>query len=210
MLHGHLLLTEELNLQDLKLRRLPGMYVPKPDPRFPDANLNPLFIQDRVVTLDFIKKAMIVRSRERFQNDLDMVTDKLAKQTILPWYGYEQAFVPVFVNGTNQALALIETGADDITMNLDYAKDQDATLESAIKYLPTGEEFPYYRTPLRMSIGHFEISRNNTDVWSFKKMADPLSGLMPDILLGPGFFNGRFVVTFDPFQKRILIMEFSF
>jgi hypothetical protein len=199
-----------LNLQDLKLQRLPGMYVPKPTPQFPDANLNPLFIQDRVVTLDFIKKLLIVRTSERFHDDLAHSASKQARQSILPWYGYDQAFVPVLVNGTNQALALIETGADDITMNLDYAKDQDATLETAIKYLPTGEEFPYYRTPLRMNIGHFNIHRNSTEVWSFKKMADPLTGLMPEILLGPGFFSGRFVVTFDPFNKRILITEFSF
>jgi hypothetical protein len=210
MLHGHLLITRQIDFRDFTLQNLPGMYVPKPRSVYPDANLNPLFIKDRVVTLDFIQKQMILRTEEKFKDDLAQTSQNTEKAVTLPWYGYEQVFVPAVVNNEHKALAMLETGAEDITVNLDFARQHKLALEPAIKYLPTGKEFLYHKTPLQISIGHLHFQREETDVWFFERMADSLTGLMPDALLGPDLFWERFALTFDPYQKKILITEFSF
>ena len=210
MLHGHLLLTKRVDFRNLVLQHMPGMYVPKPHPDFPEANLNPLFIRDRVVTLDFRNKELILRTKERLHEDIMQVSSQSKKIVTLPWYGYEQAFIPVVVNNTHKALAMVETGAEDITVNLDFAQWHRLVLEPAIKYLPTCKEFPFHKTPFQMSIGHFRMQRWKADVWSLERLADPITGFMPDILLGPDLFKERFVLTFDPYQKLILITDFSF
>jgi tetratricopeptide (TPR) repeat protein len=210
MIHGHLLLTKQLDFPDITLQHLTGMYVPKPHPNYPEANLNPLFIRDRVVTLDFKNKELILRTKERFHEDIMQVSSQSEKVVTLPWYGYEQAFIPVVVNNRHKALAMIETGAQEITVNLDFALWHRLPLEPAIKYLSTGKEFSYHKIPLQMSIGHFRMQRRATDVWSLERLADPLTGLIPDILLGPDLFKERYVVTFNPYEKTIIITEFSF
>jgi tetratricopeptide (TPR) repeat protein len=207
MLHGDLLLTKRVAFQDFTLNHLPGMYIPKPHPDYPDANLNPLFIKDRVVTLDFRNKELILRTKEWFQEDLALASAQPEKTAKLPWYGYEQAFIPVLVNKTHEALAMIETGAEDITVNLDFARWHGLDLKPAVRYLSTGKEFPYHSTSCLVSIGQFRMQREAADVWFFHKLPDPITGLMPDILLGPNLFKDRFVLTFDPYQKIILISE---
>lgn len=210
MVHGHYLLTKQIYFRNFTLLHMPGIYVPKPFPGYPEANLNPLAIKDRVVTLDFIHNELVLRTKDRFHDDLGRASSHAEKLVSLPWYGYEQAFIPVMVNNEQRALAMIETGAEDITINLDFARRSGLTLEPATKYLQTGKEFSYHTTLIRMDIGHLEIRREETPVWFLEKMADPLSGLMPDVLLGPDFFKERFVLTFDPFQKIIIISEMSF
>jgi tetratricopeptide (TPR) repeat protein len=208
--HGHLLLTKQLAFKDFTLDHLSGMYVPKPQPGYPEANLNPLFIKNRMVSLDFRNKELILRTKERFQKDLVLVSSQPEKAVKLPWYGYEQALFPVKINAAHEALAMIETGAEDVTINLDFALRQGLDLKPAIKYLPSGKEFPYHKTSCLISIGRFKLQRQAADVWFFDKLVDPITGLMPDVLLGPEFFEGRHVLTFDPFQKKILISDFSF
>ena len=209
-LHGHHLFTKQIKFRDLMLRQLPGLYVPKPRLDYPEANLNPLYIKDRIVTLDFINKEMILRSKERFHDDFAQVSAPTDKAVTLPWYGYEQAFIPVLVNNELTALAMIETGAEDITVNLDFARRHRLSLEPEVKYLPTGKEFLYHKAPIRIQIGPFKSQRRAADVWLLDSLADPITGIMPDILLGPDFFKDRFVLTFDPYQKSILLTEFSF
>ena len=210
MIHGHYLLTKQIHFRNFALQHVPGIFVPKPSPDYPDANMNPLFIKDRVVTMDFIHNELILRSRDRFLDDLQRASSQAKKPLSLPWYGYEQAFLPVRINDEHRALAMIETGAEDITLNLDFARRTRLVLEPAVKYLRTGKEFLFHITPIQMQIGRFRILREETQVWSLEKMADPLSGLMPDVLLGPDFFKERFVLTFDPYRRIILIGEISF
>lgn len=210
MIYGHLLLTKRAEFRDFTLNHLPGMYIPKPHADYPEANLNPLFIKDRVVTLDFLNKQMILRTKERFQEDLEQASAQSEKAVKLPWYGYEQALIPIVVNNAHMALAMVETGAEDITVNLDFARWHGLDLKPAIKYLATGREFPYHNTPFQIDIGRFRLQRQAADVWFLKTLADPITGFMPDILLGPDLFNGRFVLTFDPFQRIILISEYFF
>jgi hypothetical protein len=83
-------------------------------------------------------------------------------------------------------------------------------LKKAIKYLPTGKELPHHITPLQMNLGHFLMRRRAAVVWPLERLADPLIGLTPDILLGPDLFKERFILSFDPYQKKIFITEFSF
>lgn len=210
MLHGHLIFTKRIDLRDLAIQNLPGMYLPKPHPDYPEGNLNPLFIKDRVVTLDFINKQMILRTKERFQADLMKTSSESEEVITSPWYGYEQAFLPAVINGTHKALAMIETGAEDIIVNLELAQKQGWRIERMNKYLPSGKEFSYHKTSLQMSIGSIGFQRQSADVWSLDRLADPLTGFIPDILLGPEVFEDKYVLTFDPFQKKILITEFSF
>jgi len=210
MVHGHYLLTKQIYFRNVTLQHMPGIYVPKPFPGYPEANLNPLAIKDRVVTMDFIHNELVLRTKDRFHDDLDRASARAEKLVSLPWYGYEQAFIPVMVNNEHRALAMIETGAEDITINLDFAQRSGLALELATKYLQTGKELSYHLTPIRMDIGHLRIRREETTVWFLEKMADLLSGFMPDVLLGPDFFKERFVLTFDPFQKIIIISEMSF
>lgn len=210
MLHGHLILTKHIDFGDLTIQNLPGMYLPKPHPDYPEGNLNPLFIQDRVVTLDFIKKQMILRTKERFLADLAKAPSKSEKSMTSPWYGYEQALLPAVINGTHRVIAMIETGAGDITVNQELARHQKWPMEKAVKYLPSGKEFSYHKAPLQLSIGSLAFQRQSAEVWSLDRLADPITGFIPDILLGPEVFEDKYVLTFDPSQKRILISGYSF
>lgn len=209
-LHGYLILTERIDIGELTIQYLPGMYVPAPHPDYPEANLNPLFINDRVITLDFIEKKMVVRTRERFHQDIEEAVSQQKKIVTIPWYGYEQAFIPAVVNGGYEALAMVETGAEDITLNLDFARRSQLPLEPAIKYLATGKKFEYFKTFFRMNLGEIGIQRHAADVWSMERIADPITGLTPDIILGPIFFRENYALTFDPYRKMIVITEFSF
>jgi hypothetical protein len=210
MLHGHLILTGHVDFGNLTLQDLPGMYIPKPHPDYPEANLNPLFIQDRVVTLDFIKKRMILRTKERFQADLTNAPSISAKAMTSPWYGYEQAFLPAVINGIHPVLVMIETGAGDITVNLELARRHRWHMEMATRYLPSGKEFSYHKASLQLSLGSLRFRRQSAEVWPLDRLADPITGFVPDVLLGPEVFKDKYVLTFDPFQKRILITGYSF
>jgi tetratricopeptide (TPR) repeat protein len=210
MLHGHLILTEHIDFGDLTIQNLPGVYIPKPHPGYPEGNLNPLFIQDRVVTLDFIKKRMILRTKERFHADLANSPSKSEKIMTSPWYGYEQAFLPAVINGAHRILAMIETGAGDITVNLEFAQQHRWHMEEAAKYLPSGKEFSYHKASLQLNIGSLGFRRRSAEVWSLDRLADPITGFIPDILLGPEVFKNKYALTFDPFRKKILITGYSF
>lgn len=209
LLHGEYILTEKLELGPLSLTDLTGMYVPKPHPAYPDANLNPLFIKDRVITLDFIKEALISRSEERFRDDLDQSLSDVGSPIILPWYGYEEAFIPVTINGDRNALAMLETGAGDVTLRLDYAKGRQMPLEPSVMTLASGKQFIFQRTPLSLQLGRFRFDRPAAEVWALGQFTDYLTGFTPDVILGPDFLNNKWAVSFDPFERRIVLSDRS-
>jgi tetratricopeptide (TPR) repeat protein len=209
LLHGQHIFTERLEFGYLSLRNLAGMYVPKLHPGYPDANLNPLFIKDRVITLDFIKEVLILRSEERFQNDLDSISARSSRPLILPWYGYKEAFVPVTINGNWKALAILETGAEDITLSLDFAKSHQMPLEPAVRYIASGKQFLFHRTPLTLYLGPLMFERPAAEVWALGQLTDPITGFAPDVIVGPDFFKKRWTISFDSFEHRVILSNYS-
>jgi len=210
LLHGHHIYTEQVDLGTFSIHHLLGLYIPKPYPSYPEANLNPVFIKDHVVTLDFQTDQFIIRSKNKFQEDLEHIQENPENMAILPWYGYEQPFIPVIVGESQQALALVETGAEDISLRLDFAQKSQMPLQSADRYLATGKKYSYQKTNVKVTVGPYLFERAEAEVWPLDRFADPLIGLAPDIIIGPMALKDKFVISFDPFEKRIILTHRSF
>jgi len=194
--------AKSLKLENLQINDLVGLYIPKPRPDFCDANLNPVFIRDRVVTIDFISKQLLLRTKEKFDQDLDSVSPQ--RYTKLPWYGYKSGYIPVQVN-TRDGLAMIETGAQDIGIKLDFARKLGLSLLPRTKYLSDGKVYTYFKTGMRMAAGPFSFERNVAEVWPFDRFYDHLTGLTADVYIGPLALADRFSITFDPFDNIIIL-----
>jgi len=206
-LDGYHIHTKSVTLNGCKINNLKGLYIPKPYPDFFDANFNPIFIRNVVVTIDCIKKQLEFRKKEVFERDISAIQ---AQNLIrLPWYGYERAFLPVQVNGKKRGLGMIETGAEDISMKLDFAKRLGYRLESRMKYLANGKVYRFFETALQIFLGEFLFERKNAEVWSFDRFYNRISGLTADVILGPLAFVGKFSISFDPFTKEIIIVSGS-
>ncbi len=202
VMDGYRIYAKSLKLKNLQINNLVGLYVPKPRPDFYDANLNPVFIRDRVVTIDFISKQLFLRTKEKYDQDLDAVPSH--RYTKLPWYGYRSGYIPVQIN-TRDGLAMIETGAQDIGIKLDFAHKLGLSLLPKTRYLPDGKVYTYYKTGIKMAAGPFSFERNAAEVWPFDRFYDHLTGLTADVYIGPLALAGRFSITFDPFDNKIIL-----
>jgi tetratricopeptide (TPR) repeat protein len=180
-----------------------GIYVPKPHPDYLDANLNPAFIRNRVVTIDFIKNQLILRTKERFTRDQASVQQTHGVYR-LPWYGYKSAFVPVTVL-EKKGLAVIETGAQDVALKLNFVQELGLTLTPRVKYLATGQVTRYHQAPVMLFLGNFCFRREAADIWPFSRFYNRLTGLSADVFIGPEAFRGKYVVSFDPFDKKVVL-----
>ena len=202
LMEGTAILTEKLAFGALRLTGLAGLYVPKPQPEFYDANLNPSFIRNRVVTLDYVERQLRLGlpgiPRPEHAGTAAESTGKI------PRFGYRHVYVPVKVGGVD-GLALIETGAKDISLRLEFARRLGWPLAARTRYLANGESVSYHVTPLRVTLGPFVFERDAAEVWPFQQLMDPLSGLMPDVVIGPEALAGSFVLTFDPFEDLVLL-----
>jgi hypothetical protein len=204
-LDGYRIYNEKLDLDGLEIFHLVGYYIPKPRPDFFDANFNPSFIRNRVVTLDGQQKKMILRSKKAFDLYLNAIPSRRVVK--LPWYGYEQVFVPVVVNRIHSGLGIIETGAEDIAIKLDFARIIQLPLLPRLKYLSNGRIFRFFETSVDVSLGMFRFERKSAEVWSFNRFSRHLSGLKADVVLGPQVFLGNgYIVSFDPFD-RVMVVE---
>jgi tetratricopeptide (TPR) repeat protein len=192
-----------VDFNSFKVLHVNGIYVPKPHPDYLDANLNPAFIRNRVVTVDFIKNQLVLRTKERFNRDLASAqqTEGICR---LPWYGYKSTFVPVTVL-EKKGLAIIETGARDIALKLDFARVLGLPLTPRVKYLATGQVTRYHQAPVMFFLGDFRFRREAADVWPFSRFYNRLTGLSADVFIGPAAFRGKYVVSFDPFDKQVIL-----
>jgi len=202
LLEGFLILTKKLEYEALRLTGLPGLYVPKPQPEFYDANLNPSFVRNRVVTLDYVERQLRLSLPGVSRPNLAQKTAAGTGET--PWFGYRRVYVPVKVGGM-EGLALIETGAKDISLRLEFARRLGWPLAARTKYLASGEAVSYHVTPLEVTLGRFIFKRDAAEVWPFQQLMDPLSGLIPDVVIGPEALAGSFILTFDPFENLVLL-----
>jgi len=179
-----------------------GIYVPKPQPDFYDANLNPAFIRNRVVALDFIERRFRLAVREAAGSDSRRPDADRPLKT--PWFGDQGVYVPMKAGGRD-GLALIETGARDISINLDFARGLGLPLEARTRYLAGGEPASYHVTPVTIALGSAVFERKEAEVWPFRQLMDPLTGLIPDAVIGPEALDGEFVLTLDPFENTVIL-----
>lgn len=210
-LHGTYIYSKRLDFGKFSINHLTGTYIPKPHQRYHEANFNPSFIRNRVVTLDYIGEKLILRTKERFDQDLNSAaTSQSGHFTKLPWFGYKLSFIPVLVSGKADALAMIETGAADITLRLDFARKLRLNLEPAVKYVSTGKEFRYHKSSIKISAGPFQFTRGAAEVWPLDRFFNRITGLAPDVIIGPSALKGRLVLSFDPFDKKIILADTSY
>ncbi len=211
LFYGHHIYCDYVDLGDVKIDHVFGAFVPKPHPSFHDANLNPAFIRDRVVTLDFIRETLVIRTKEKFARDLSSaISGQFKHFTTLPWYGYEHAYIPVIAEGEKNVLAMIETGAEDIALRLDFARKYHLPLKPEVKYLATGEIIHYFKTPLKITAGGFHFNRNAADVWPLDRFYDRITGLSPTVFVGPTALKGKLTVSLDPWEKTIVLADIPF
>jgi tetratricopeptide (TPR) repeat protein len=202
LMEGSSIFTKKLEYEGLSLTGLPGLYVPKPQPEFFDANLNPSFIRNRVVTLDYVARQLRLSLPGISRPDLARTAAEGTGK--ISWFGYRHVYVPVKVGGVD-GLALIETGAKDISLRLEFARRLGWPLAARTRYLASGETVSYHVTPLRVTLGPFIFERDAAEVWPFQQLMDPLSGLIPDVVIGPEALAGSFILTFDPFEDLVLL-----
>lgn len=200
-LDGYRISTESLDFGDFQLNHLTGFYIPKPRSDFFDANLNPVFIRNRVVSLDGPGKRFILRKKSAFDRYISKKDG--SRRVVLPWLGYEQPFFPLRLNGFN-GLGIIETGARDIGILLDFARLLELPLKPGIRYLANGKVYRFFKTPATIHLGALELRRNEAEVWSFDRFYQHLTGLKADVVLGPMVFWDTCILSFDPFEKTVV------
>lgn len=209
ILDGYYIYSESVRFDNFKINHLIGLYVPKPHPDFYDANLNPIVIRNRVVTIDYEKKQVILRTKDAFDRYMDSL-DSLQKGNLskLPWYGYKDVLVPVIVNGKSEGLAVIETGAEEIALRLDFARHLGLELEPGIKYLANGKVFRYFKTCVKISAGSFLFDKKGAEVWPLDRFYNRLTGLAPDVIIGPVTLRKeKFILSFDPYEKQVILQK---
>lgn len=204
-LDGFNIYCKTLAFDTFMIWNLFGIYVPKPNPEFFDANLNPIFIKNRVITFDFIKNTFILRTKERFKKDILSRTDK--EVMLIPWFGHKYPLVPILCNKA-RGLAVIETGAENITIRLDKAKELNLPMIEKSKYLSNGKIFKYFLTFAEVQLGKYLFVRNSAEVWPIEKFLNRVSGFSPHMIFGPIAFEKKFVVSFIPFEN-IIVFEYE-
>lgn len=195
------LVTSALDFGPFRLSRLQGLFFPKPREAYFDGNLNPIFIQDRVVTMDYVNNRFLLRTKERFERDLSEIPK--TRFTRVPFYGWEWPFVPVKVNGYADTLAMIETGAEDIHVKLEFARFINMPLQEAVKTF-RGREYSHHKGNLDALVGTFLFHRSEVEVWP-RRFSDNITGLSDSVMIGPVALEGTFIVHFDPFDNQVIL-----
>ncbi|NOX88065.1 MAG: hypothetical protein GXO77_03495 [Calditrichaeota bacterium] len=202
-LKSKFILTPEVDFGDFKISDLKGIFFPKPRKEYFDANLNPIFIRDRVVTIDFINNKFVLRSKKRFDEDLAKTpANSLSK---VRFYGYEWAFAPVQINGYASGLAIIETGAEDISVKLKYAQFINLPLTPKVKTF-RGKEYEYHVSDIDLMLGVFLFRRPQVEIWQ-KRFYDTITGLCDNVVIGPWALEGKFILSFDPFDNVVVLQR---
>lgn len=206
-LSGYNQYNKLFDLGEFKVKDLIGVYVPKPRPDYPDANLNPAFIDGYVTTLDFFQNRFILQTTTEFERQIRTIPE--VNICILPWYGDKYVFIPVTVN-QNAGLAMIETGAEDIAVKLDFAHKNRMALIPQSKYQGEGDKVDYFKTEVTLTIGKFQINNKAAEVWEFKNFHNPLKCFSPDLIIGPKAFKGKYSISFNPISSQVYIIRADF
>lgn len=204
-LDGFNIFSRALNFDGFSVKGMFGTYVPKPRSDFFDANLNPAMLRNRIVSLDFINNLMILRTRERFESD---ITEKKKTEVMkIPWYGYNYTMVPVICNSKN-SFAVIETGAENISVRSDFASEIGVPMVPRSKYLSNGKVFKYSLGAVNVQLGKYIFVRKQAEIWPLKRFRNLMTGFAPHIIIGPEALWGKFIVSFVP-EENILVFEYE-
>jgi hypothetical protein len=201
---GFRILTDTLQFGDWKINNLLGVYFSKPTEGSYDAMLNPYWIRDRVVTIDFSHDSLIVSTHEEFDRALASIPDD--RISSLRVYGYRVPFVHVEVNGVDTALAMIETGAQDIWVNDRYADWIKLPVTKSTQVDSKGISHQLVRTGVTILMGNITINRNAALVLP-SKFRDEITGVHDQIMIGPKALRGRGRVAIDAGNRRIVLIN---
>lgn len=196
-------IIEKIDFCGLKLFNLKGYYFKKPRENYFDANLNPLFIRDYVVSIDFINNKFILRTPEQFKKDLREIEAALI--TKVPLYGDQWPFIPVKVNGYAEALAMIETGAEDLSAKLEFAEFIHMPLTAATKEFRQ-KKYDYHKGKLEVMLGEFLFQRPEVEIWP-KRFFDTECGLYDHIMIGPWALEGNYILHIDPVKNEVILQK---
>lgn len=186
------------------IRDLIGVYVPKPSPEYPDVNFNPAFIDNHISTLDFIQNRFILRTEAEFAGYIQTIPEE--NISVFPWYGDKYVFIPVKVD-QNDGLAMLETGAADIALKLDFARKIQMAMNPEVKYLGNGSKVSYFKSQTSVRLGKFLFRRENAEVWEFKDFHNPIKCFSPDVIIGPDTFRDKYSVSLNPLTKEVIIIK---
>jgi len=204
-LDGFNILCKTVNFGDFQISGLFGNYIPKPHKDFFDANLNPAMISNRVVSFDFINNRLILRTYDLFFREIEKTTKMEVMK--IPWYGYKYPMVPVLCNSKN-GLAVLETGAKNISIKKSFAKSLRITFSERSKYLSNGNVFKYSLGPVNVQLGKYLFVRKNAEIWPLKQFKNRLSGFSPHLIIGPEALDGKFIVSIAP-RNNIIVFEYE-
>ncbi len=200
-LDGFSIYCKSLNLGDLSIKNLYGIYIPKPYSSFYDANLNPIYIRNRIISLDMIKRKVFFRTKERFMEYLEKNSKTEVFET--RWFGNRYPLLPVIISGVN-TFAILETGAEDISLREDFAKKIKSFLIPKSKFLSNGKKFNYFLSSAKIQMGKYIFVRKNAQVWPLKKYLNDFNGFSADAVIGPDAFKDKFVISFLPEDNKIV------
>jgi hypothetical protein len=198
-LTGYRIVTDSLNLGSAVIRNAHGISFQKPDGEFYDANLNPFFIRNRVVTIDYVGSRLIFRTKDRFESDIAADSSEVTR---VPCYGYRSPLVPVTMNDSLSAIALIETGADDISIHADFTAHLGVSLQVA----GSSDSPQSAPLPFSMDVGGAVFERAGAQIRP-ARFRDEITGLSYDVMIGSGAFDRKYIVSFDPFDRTMILQR---
>ena len=193
------LFADSIVLGGFVLRNVPAVASPKVREPYWDANLNPFFVRGRVVTLDYVTGRVIVRTKEQFDRDIGS-PDPVAR---VPMYDPDRPYVMAEVNG-HRATAMIETGAEILSLTAEFAEQAGLPLRSGTRRW-RDRVLDVRRTDVDVRIGGLPFFRDSVEAWP-GRVADLCTGLLYDVVIGPGSLEDRFSLSYDPFD-RVVVLE---
>lgn len=196
---SHELLAPRLEFDGFALENVPGVSFPKPREPYFDANLNPGFMAGRVVTIDVPGRRVLLRTPERFQRDLAAVDGPIAR---LPLLHSDYFYVPATAAGA-PALALVETGAEDLGVAAGWAERAGVeVMDTTITW--RGKPYPLRKATVAVELGGITVGPRRASVGEVRGY--PPSGTRWDLMLGPGVFRDL-VLSFDPVERTLVVHE---
>ncbi|MFO7892112.1 MAG: retropepsin-like aspartic protease [Longimicrobiales bacterium] len=192
--------ADRVDFGGLTLRHVPAVASPKIREPYWDANLNPFFIRHRVVTLDYVTGRMIVRTRARFDRDLATADHPVAR---VPMYDPDRPYIMADVNG-RRATAVIETGAEVLSLTAEFAEHAGLPLRDGTRQW-RDRVLDVRRTDANVTVGGVPFFRDSVEAWP-GRVGDLCTGLLYDVVIGPGSLEGRFSLSYDPID-RVVILE---
>ncbi len=193
--------ADSVILGGLVLHNVPAVASPKVREPYWDANLNPFFIRGRVVTLDYVTGRMIARTSDRFHRDLARSSNPVAR---VPMYDPDRPYIMADVNG-HRATAVIETGAEILSLTAEFADLAGLPLRSGTRRW-RDQLLDVRRTDVDVAIGGLPFFSDSVEAWP-GRVGDLCTGLLYDVVVGPGSLEGRFSLSYDPFDRVVVLEE---